>query len=200
LPHTKHDRDENTFWPWVVGLVLLALVVWVAAQVSVGTPPPAEPVVAAAPVAAPFDGAALQAWVRDSAEMQERAGGSVSYAVAGLRRVAAALQSLVAHGDPALRERAGRLGAAAARIDTIDAGPARVAAARAAFLEAVQVLDAHTHARNDVALQRMLSDARAATAAITDEVPLEEQRHRVFRFFDHLAGAVIAAEAPPTEG
>ena len=188
------NREENTFWPWVLGLLLLAAVVWVVAE---ATGPSAPPGPAPAAVTAPVtgtSGTSLQAWVRDSGEAQERAGDGESYTVAGMRRVAAALESVVADADSTLHDRARALAVATARIDSATAVAERVNAARAVFLESVDIIDAYTAAQADPVTARLVAEARAAAATLDENVPLEEQRHRVFTFFDHVSEALRIAE------
>jgi hypothetical protein len=197
VPKSDIDRSDNTFWPWVLGLMLLAAVVWVVAEATGPSAPP-EPVAASAAV--PVTGASgtsLQAWVRDSGEAQERTGDGESYTVAGLRRIAAALEALVEDSDSALHERARALAAATAGIDTATAVPERVNSARAAFLEAVDIIEVHTAAVADPVTTRLVAEARAAAVTLEEEVPLEDQRHRVFTFFDHVSEALRLAEGGP---
>lgn len=189
------NREENTFWPWVLGLVVLALVVWVVAEVSgePGTAAP-EPAVVAAPVTR-TTGESLQLWVRDSAEMQERTGDGGSYAVAGMMRVSSALRTLTA-GDTSLSARAENIAAGAARLDSIAVPEERVVALQGLFEESVSVLEARTGAGTTEALQRLFTDAREAAAELDPDLPLEQQRHRVFGFFDHISEAVRVLEGP----
>ena len=194
MPKSEIDRNENTFWPWVLGLVLLAAVVWVVAEATGPSPSPGPvPASATAPLTG-TSGASLQAWVRDSGEAQERAGEGESYTVAGMRRVAAALEALVAGTDSTLHERARALSVATARIDSATVAAERVNAARTAFLEAVDIIEAHTAALADPVAVRLVDEARTAAGTLDEGAPLEDQRHRVFTFFDHVSAALRVAE------
>ena len=196
MPNAQVDREENTFWPWVLGLVVLALVVWVAAEVSGegGGEIVPEPVVMAAP-SARTTGASLQAWVRDSAEMQERSGSTGSYAAAGMTRVAAALRTLAA-GDAELFSRIDSIAAGAARLDSLTVSEERVVALQMQFEQVLGILRTRSAADESEVAQRLLTAAGDAAAALDPAVPLEQQRHRIFTFFDHVSELIRLASAP----
>ncbi|MEX1182478.1 MAG: hypothetical protein WEF86_04530 [Gemmatimonadota bacterium] len=190
------------FWPWVLGIVLLALVVWVVAQLS--DPPPAERSVpigqsqASAPSApateagGPVAAAGFQAWVRDSAVVLERDPAG-AYAVRGLQRLAAAVRGLASEGgDSVLVARADQL---TARVGATP--PGAVVSADSVVLmfgaaaDVVEALDPGA----DVSVARNLEQARAAAAQLDPTLPLDPQRHRIYRYFDFMGGAVAVLGA-----
>src|SRR5690606_26004556 len=102
-------------------------------------------------------------------------------------------EALVAGTDSTLHERARALAAVTASIDSANGVADRVIAARAAFLEAVDIIEVHMETLADPVTARLVGEARAAAATLDEDVPLEEQRHRVFTFFDHVSEALRIA-------
>jgi hypothetical protein len=206
----REPSRESTFWPWVIGIVVLALAVWAIAELQ-GRPGTDQPVTRAQAVDsqaasssaraagtsipaadATITGPAFQVWVRDSAEALERAG-EQPYILAGLVRLTAAVRWLArTTTDPGLLERADRLADQASRVDP--GTPQFADGTRRVFMEAVAIVEAAHAAAGGTseAVTRNLERARREADGIDIGAPVSEQRHRVYRYFDVMSEAVVA--------
>ncbi|CAN5793654.1 hypothetical protein BH23GEM10_BH23GEM10_13210 [soil metagenome] len=198
--------DESSIWLWVTGIVLLAMVVWVAAELSTGDPSATDPGLGAviATQAQPRPGpavamdsvitpAAFSAWVRDSAGAPEWAGDD-AFVQAGLGRLAAALGDL-ARGAESAEGTELQARVAALRRDLAEHSRARTAAvdaARAAMLEAGAIAT-ELHGRFGAAEDaHNLAAALEAAHELDPAQPLQRQRHRVHRYLDFMAQSLMA--------
>lgn len=200
-------QDESSIWPWVTGIVVLAMVIWVAAELSTGdmstdaaddgavittqTRPRPAPAPGVDSVIAP---GAFSAWVRDSAAAVEWSGDG-GFVQAALGRLAATLGNLAPRSEsPELQERAAALQRTVAGHDS--AATASVDSVRAVLLEAGAIameLHGHLSPGDDT---HDITEAVEAANELDAEQPLQRQRHRVHRYLDFMAQSLMKL-APP---
>jgi hypothetical protein len=179
------DDSESTFWPWVLGIVLLALVVWFAAVLTSDTPlPPTAETVTAGPTLA--SGAAFAGWVRDSAAAARAVAAPGDYVTDALRRMSLAITGESARHRPALAPRVELMSEAIAAAATAPDDSVRVAHERVAIDLARELAAALAPAH--AAALGAHADALAADRALADQLDA----------FDAFARAV--AQALPAAG
>lgn len=204
------QRKERGPWPWIIGALVLILVIWGIAELVRTDDPdpvavdatvlPAEPVMPP-PVeepAEPTPGARFNAWVRDSAEAADAMGQEHEYTRQGIRRMAAALENLMARDTaPQVQQQVQRMRQQAQAIEQSDTRSLEHASqARQAFLAAVQVLDElreRPHLRQ-AGLEERVGSARQAAEQVRADMPLLEQRGQVHAFFERVGDAIRRAE------
>lgn len=195
--------DESSVWPWVTGIVMLAMVIWVAAELSSEDASRVEPgtdmVITAqaqprpgpaAAIDSIITPAALSAWVSDSAAAPEWTGDDASVR-AGLARLAAALDDLARRTDgPKLQQRAAALQQSlAGQVWQV----AAVDSARAAMLEASAIAGVlHEQLGTVDGESDSLAGALEAAQELDPAQPLQQQRLIVHRYFTVMAQALLA--------
>ena len=205
----QQKRGGSPF-PWIIGLVVLALIGWGLYEMSdrdeaelstVGTQDEAalsdgRPAVGAAQ---PTGGAGFLAWVRDSTEAGDgQTGDPHAYTREGMRRMVTALEGLVARDRAPEIER--QFEAVREQVRLIEQSePTSTDHAdrtREAFLAGTQVMEMlrqRPHLQQ-ADLQQPVQAARQAAEAVRPNTPLLEQRAAVERFFQQMAEAIERAE------
>lgn len=201
-------------WPWIIGLLVLALVVWgvvefmdaddeaaVATNSAAEEAAPAEPVTGPAPLTqpeAPTAGARFQAWVRDSAAALEQMGRQHEYTREGLQRLRAALEELIAREQaPELQQRLEQVREQVQQIEQSEPTSSQHAgAAQQAFtavVGALETLRQQPHLQQ-ADMQQHVDAARQQAESLQTQQPLLEQRAIVHQFFEAAGAAIQAAE------
>lgn len=185
-----------SIWPWVVALAAIILVVWIWAA---GTGPDEEypeqtaAERAVAPGAAGTSGTAGGA-ISTYAEFADRdpgdrleMGREHEYTAEGIRRLAAALEDLVAQKPQSdARERLERFREIANRIEKDPTSGAHAELVREAFTSATDVIQSVGGAGAG-------DNLRSTAESLTPDQPLLEQRDKVRRFFSESADAIERA-------
>lgn len=194
--------DESSIWPWVTGIVVLAMVIWVAAELSTGNttskpdtgavittqtrPRPAQ-APAVDPVITP---GAFSAWVSDSAAAPEWSDDD-AFVQAGLGRLAAALGGLALGAESTeLQQRVAALqqtlaahaGASASAVDSVRAAMLEAGAIAAALREQPGTDEGGT---DDIAT------ALDAAHELDPAQPLPQQRQAIHRYLAAMAESLI---------
>ncbi|HEV2132500.1 MAG TPA: hypothetical protein VGR27_15405 [Longimicrobiaceae bacterium] len=214
------ERKGPSIWPWIIGLIVLALLIWALAEMLGGdrvdtaavvddtvlgttevapTTPTTDVTAAAAP-------AAVQEFVQwvDRRDPQTDMGLQHEYTSNGLRQLADALESLAQrHGDrPAVQQSIQTMRQQADRLEQSDAASTQHAnMTRDAFTSAADAMNTlhqeyHPQA-SDVDSQ--VNQVRQAAQAIDTGTPLLQQQERVQTFFDRSRDAVrTMANQPQT--
>jgi hypothetical protein len=203
------EKRGPGLWPWLIGLVALALVVWgvvqymdndedlVATTTAEEQVTPAEPL---APAPATTGSASTQflAWVRDSVNDGQRMGREHEYTRDGLQRLHAALDGLLARESaPDIRQRLDDLRERTRTIEQSDATSTEHATqVKQAFNAAVEALERLSELgqvqRAD--LDPHVGSARRAMDSIDANRPLLDQRNAVRTFFENMGRAIEVAE------
>jgi hypothetical protein len=216
-------EQESRLWRWLLGVVVLALVIWAAAELS-GTDRPAREQ-ASLPPAIDAPGTALgEAPAEASGEAPDRRVPATSTPGTQLPVTGAGFQSwvrdsaelgermdgheYVASGlerlTSSLRWLADRVGDTEleVRASAIQSAAGRLIPGSAAYAGAVRDLFANAarfvavaNARigADASVEQNVQEALAAAASLDADAPIERQRHRVFSYFDHMGEAIAAA-------
>jgi hypothetical protein len=207
------QQGESTVGPWVLGIVLLALVVWVASLLTEDAADTGADT-AAVPVPTLASSAAFSAWVRDSAAAAQQTLDAHAYVTAALRRMALAIGGVVGQTAPALAERVEDMSAGITRFAQDSSGVTAGAHVRTALSTAASILaDAAarqqvvaapdgngpeaaeqpgTGPEEDAPLAGALAAARTAAAAVDADLPVDRQLERIDAALHALAGALDA--------
>jgi hypothetical protein len=201
-------------WPWIIGLLLLALIVW-AVMRFMGTDDrdarmtgdttvapgaftdPATGVTGQQP-GQPTAGAHFQAWVRDSADAMQQMGREHEYTREGVQRLMTAIEGLVARDTaPQVQQRLQTAREQVRQIRESDpASTQHAQQARQAFtalVETLELLQDRPHLQQ-ADLRRHVQAARQSAESVNAGTPLLQQRAAVHQYFEHMAEAVQAAE------
>jgi hypothetical protein len=185
-------REESTAGPWLLGIILLALVVWVASVLASNDSQRIE--YDAPPVQPLASSAAFSDWVRDSAAVAQRTLPPREFVTAALRRMTLAFSGVVSHAAPALAPDMERLDSdvSAFVADTTD-GISHVRVALDTALELMRSLREElppAAAPGANGLDGALERAHDAVAAVPAEGSLEVQTPAIERALHELAGAL----------
>jgi hypothetical protein len=193
------ERKERNVWPWiVVGLIVLALIIW---WVAIRPAPRTEAVVGPPDTAAvvtppgPATTNAVADFVRFSDE--GRAAGEVGithdYTADGIRRLAAALEEVARQQPTREAEVAARIPLLRNHADSLQADPESQRHAnhvRTAFMTGADILEALR--RGDPGAEGAVRSARQAAESIRGTTPLLQQRRQVRTYFERAADALRA--------
>ena len=201
MANIEIEPKRRSVWPWIIGLLVLALVAWLVlaprdeGDVAVVSAPVATPadgaVEATQPAGAPMPVEDFLSWVGGT-EARERMGRDHEYTADGIRRLAAALGAVVSQqriADTAfdaaligLRQRADAL----QRDATADM---HALEAREAFLLAASTIEG-VQQRRFPNLAAETTEAWRTARAVNAQRPLLEQQEQVREFFDRAAAAL----------
>jgi hypothetical protein len=183
----RAGRKESTVGPWVLGIVLLVLVVWVASLITVAEPDPPRTDGMVVPSLA--SSAAFSGWVRDSAEGLRRSQEPRQYVTSALRRMTLAISGVLSHAEPALAGGIDQLDVEVSAFVNEDngAGSARV---RSSLDAALTIVDSLSARLQPDAGAPALEDARSAVVAVDPARSVEEQLDRIDVAIRAIAGAL----------
>lgn len=218
------ERKGPSIWPWIIGLIVLALLIWALAEMLGGdradtaavvddtvprttevapttTTDPAAAGTAAGAAAMPAAVQEFERWV-DRRDSQADMGLQHQYTTNGLRQLADALESLAQrHGDrPAVQQSIQNMRQQADRLQQSDAASTQHAnMTRDAFTSAADAMDTmhreyHPQATD---VEGPVSQVRQAAQGIETGTPLLQQQERVQTFFDRSRDAVRTLASQP---
>ena len=206
------QRKERSFWPWIVGLLVLAALAWLLMEMLADDdePEPVDQTAVVAPVdvdtlsggrmaAAPASDAAVDEYLEECSSAS-RAGEEMSvsheYVAECVRLLAGALNSVVERVtvgrmaiDPAVEE---FRETAAALEETPETSSEHSNMLRTAAIAATDVMARAQEARQTAApeLAEEVAQARTAADAIRDGTPLMEQTRETGDFFQQAGDAL----------
>jgi hypothetical protein len=213
------ERKGPSIWPWIIGLIVLALLIWALAEMLGGrddatrtavtddtvarttevAPATRDPGMTGAAAGVPAAVQQFEQWV-DRRDPQTDMGLQHEYTRNGLRQLADALESLAQrHGErPAVQQSIQTMRQQADRLQQSDAASTQHAnMTRDAFTsaaDAVGTLQREHHAQLAGA-DNQVNQVRQAAQAIDTGTPLLQQHERVQTFFDRARDAVRAMAA-----
>jgi hypothetical protein len=175
----RAGRKESTVGPWVLGVVLLLLVVWVASLITVSEPDHLSTDGSA--VLSLASSAAFSGWVQDSADGLRMSQQPREYVTSALRRMTLAIRGVVSHAEPAHPGGIDRLDAevSAFVVEVPGADSGRLRSSLDAAYAIVESLAENDAPAPRAALPEALEEARSAVASVDPAVPLEEQLDRI---------------------
>ena len=186
-----HIERKAAVWPWIVGLLLLALAVWVVLGMMGDEQDTTEQMATEAPAEAPAAGAgrsgAVPQAVQDYAAFARSStmspGRDHEYTAEGIRRLTAALQAHVEQNanDTQTKERFERFRAVAERIQKDPQSTAHSNMVRDAFTSAVDVFESAKVDAGEV------TNLRQTASSIAPDQPLLDQSERLTQFFRQSA-------------
>lgn len=187
-------EKRSPIWPWIVGVLVLLVVGWMA----IGALNDEEPVVEQAALqqegAIGTAGAAVPAAVQDYAAFagesgQPSMGREHEYTAEGIRRLSAALGAFVEQNanDTETRNRFDRFRQAADRLQQDPQSGAHAGTVRDVFTSAVEVFESGRIDAGDV------SRLRQTATSISADQPLLEQTDTVKQFFSQSSEALQRA-------
>jgi hypothetical protein len=184
-------REESTAGPWLLGIILLALVVWVASMVATNDsdrPDDARPVQSLA------SSAAFAGWVRDSAADARRTQPARQFVSSALRRMTVALSGEVSRAAPGLAPDIRQLDAEVTAFVADTAGDARYVRtaldSAIALIRSIRERVPPAASSDAAAIERALEHARAAVAAVEPDGAIEAQTLTIERAMRELAEAL----------
>ena len=188
------EKKGTPMWPWILGVLLLLVVGWIA----IGALNDDEPVVEQAAVqqegTAGTAGSAVPAAVQDYAAFandpaEPSVGRDHEYTAEGIRRLSAALETFVEQNaaDTETRNRFDRFRQAAERLQKDPQSGAHAGTVRDVFTSAVDVFESGKIEAGDV------SRLRQTATSISADQPLLEQTQTVKQFFSQSAEALQRA-------
>lgn len=203
------ERKKASIWPWIIGLLVLALLIWALMEMFesdepevVGTDPVAAPVVMP-DAAAPMDTAmppALSTYMADCTQEQgapsQDMGMEHQYTVNCLQQLREALNSLITREQVADTNVSARFDEYTSTVQQLEgsdpsatthAGLTREAATTAA--EVIAAMEGAWFAGNQQ-VQSAASEVRSAAEGIQANVQMLEQRDSVRGFFREAGDAV----------
>lgn len=196
------ERKERSAWPWVLGALLLALLLWFlfardgGERVAADVPDATTSVSAGAVVGDSMGAADLPAEVRELVRFTESraadgAGPAHDYTAAGLRHLAAALGAVGGStaGNVDVQARVTEIREHADAMQRDPASTEHALQTREAFLVASSLMQQVQQGRSDASAAAVREVHDAATA-IEARTRLLDQTERVERFFDRSANAV----------
>ncbi len=203
-------------WPWIIGLIVLALLIWALSQMfgrddqaAVTDRPVADTLatdrpVTEEPVASPTGAAAIPpaveqfgAWV-DRREAQDDMGRQHQFTITGLRQLADALESVAQRHEtrPAVQQSIQTVRQQADQLEQSDPAVARHAnMTREAFTSAADAIATLQREHHAGVADAQVNQVREAAQAIDTGTPLLDQRERVQTFFDRARDAIRALAA-----
>jgi hypothetical protein len=182
-----HIKRRPPVWPWLVGVLLLALVAWVAFEALDDDQPTVEQAGVQREGTVGTSGA-VPAAIQDyssfvTGQAQPAPGREHEYTAEGIRMLTAALGAFVEQNgnDTALRSRFERFRQSAQRLQQDPQSGAHADTVRDVFTSAVDVFESGRVDAGDV------SRVRDTATSISADQPLLEQTEAVKRFFSQSA-------------
>lgn len=208
------ERKGPSIWPWIIGLIVLALLIWALAEMLGGrddpgrtavtgdtvprtqevTPTTTDPAMTGAAAGAPAAVQEFERWV-DRRDPQTDMGLQHEYTSNGLRQLADAIESLAQRHDsrPAVQQSIQTMRQQADRLQQSDAASTQHAnMTRDAFTsaaDAIGTVQREYHPQLTGA-DNQVNQVRQAAQAVDTGTPLLQQQERVQTFFERARDAV----------
>lgn len=209
------ERKGPSIWPWIIGLIVLALLIWALAEMlggrddarttavpgdtvprtqEVAPAPTTDPAAPGVATAAPAAVQEFERWV-DRRDAQTDMGQQHQYTINGLRQLADAIESLAQRHEarPAVQQSIQSVRQQADRLEQSDPAATQHAnLTRDAFTSAADAIGTlhREHHAQATGLENQVTQVRQAAQAIQTGTPLLQQQQEVQTFFDRARDAV----------